>query len=273
MSLPLLSHDTAGEGPVLLLLHSSVCDRRMWDPQWRMFLDAGHRVVRCDFRGHGDTPAARGPYRDATDVRDVLDALGIAEAAVVASSAGGAVALELAARLPERVTSLVLLNTASPAHRPSAALRDFDAREAALLDSGDVAGAVELNVATWLGPEADANTRAMVRLMQRRAFEAHLAVENAEDGGPADGGEGAAEAGAPAFRLRDVRARTLAVSGAHDLPDFREIAAGLPGLLPAARHVELPWAGHLPSLERPAETALLVLDFVRDRQGTGVPRR
>ncbi|ONK10701.1 alpha/beta fold hydrolase [Streptomyces sp. MP131-18] len=250
MSLPLLSHDTAGEGPALLLLHSAVCDRRMWDPQWRMFLDAGFRVLRCDFRGHGDTPAPDGPYRDATDVCDLLDALGVAETAVVASSSGGAVALELAARRPERVTALVLLNTGSPAHPPSAALRGIASRERALIEAGDVAGAVELGVHTWLGPEADANTRAVVRLMRRRALDMRPAAEDA------------GRAGAAAFRPEDVKAPTLAVSGAHDLHDFRQVAAGLPNLLPAAEHVELPWAGHLPNLERPAETALLVLDFV-----------
>ncbi|WP_049579992.1 alpha/beta fold hydrolase [Streptomyces sp. SBT349] len=251
MPLPLLSHDYdhAVKGPALLLLHSSVCDRRMWDPQWRILLDAGFRVIRCDFRGHGDTPAADVPYRDADDVHALLDELDIAETAVVASSFGGKVALELAARWPERVRSLALLNTASPTHEPSATLRDFDERETALIEAGDLEGAVELNVSTWLGPEADGNTRAMVRLMQRRAFEVQLAGEDV-DALPA------------AFDLGAITARTLAVSGAHDLPDFREIAAGLPKVVGGARHTELPWAGHLPNLERPADTARLVLDFM-----------
>ncbi|MET9064505.1 alpha/beta fold hydrolase [Streptosporangium sandarakinum] len=46
-----LSYDMAGDGPALVLLHSGVCDRRMWDPQWPALLDAGYQVVRCDFRG------------------------------------------------------------------------------------------------------------------------------------------------------------------------------------------------------------------------------
>lgn len=36
-----LSHDVAGDGPVLVLLHSGVCDRRMWDAQWPALIDAG----------------------------------------------------------------------------------------------------------------------------------------------------------------------------------------------------------------------------------------
>jgi len=37
----LLSHDMVGTGDTVVLLHSSVCDRRMWDPQWQSLLDAG----------------------------------------------------------------------------------------------------------------------------------------------------------------------------------------------------------------------------------------
>ena len=37
----MLSYDEAGTGPALVLLHSMVCDRRMWDPQWPVLVDAG----------------------------------------------------------------------------------------------------------------------------------------------------------------------------------------------------------------------------------------
>lgn len=246
-----LAHDVAGDGPALLLLHSTVCDRRMWDPQWRILVDAGFRVVRCDFRGHGDSPAADRPYRDAEDVRDLLDALGIAETAVVGACFGGGVALEVAARWPDRVGALVLLSAAPPLTERSAALAGFEARTAGLLDAGAVAEAVELNVATWLGPEADGNTRAMVRLMQRHTLDVRLAAE---------------EFPRPAadHRLTGIKARALAVSGGHDLPDFRETAAELARLLPQARHEELDWAGHLPSLERPAVVARLLVSFLRE---------
>src|SRR5215207_6322075 len=99
-----LTHDVAGSGPAVVLLHSSVCDRRMWDPQWRTLLDAGYQVVRCDFRGHGQSPAPTEPFNAADDVRELLDELGIERAAVVGASFGGRVAQEIAARWPARVT-------------------------------------------------------------------------------------------------------------------------------------------------------------------------
>ncbi|WP_073755696.1 alpha/beta fold hydrolase [Streptomyces sp. CB03234] len=60
-----------------------------------------------------------------------------------------------------------------------------------------------------------------------------------------------------------MKAPSLVLSGAHDVADFRQIAAGLPDVLPDARHVELPWAGHLPSLERPSAVTELLIDFLR----------
>ena len=58
------------------------------------------------------------------------------------------------------------------------------------------------------------------------------------------------------------------VSGARDLPDFRLIADRLAGLLPGARRAELPWAGHLPTLERPEEMSAMLTAFFRDTVGT-----
>ncbi|HEY2791503.1 MAG TPA: alpha/beta hydrolase, partial [Micromonosporaceae bacterium] len=103
-----LSYDVAGSGPTVALLHSTVCDRTMWDPQMPALVEAGYHVVRCDFRGFGGTPAPDRPYNDAQDVTDLLDLLGIDRVALIAASGGGRVALEIAARWPRRVASLAL---------------------------------------------------------------------------------------------------------------------------------------------------------------------
>jgi 3-oxoadipate enol-lactonase len=251
----------------------------MWDPQWPVFADAGFRVVRCDFRGFGETPATLGPYDDADDVLAVLDRLGAETVALAGASYGGKVALQIAARFPERVTALALICAGMPGHEPTETLRDFWQREEALLEAGDVAGATELNVATFLGGEASEATREQVRLMQRHAFDVQLAAEQeaGEDGpdgedrpdggvGP-DGGAGGGGETEEAVELSAVAAPSLIVSGAKDLPDFRQIAARLAGLLPAARWTELRWAGHLPTLERPGDLSELLAAFFSETMG------
>ncbi|OJF13246.1 alpha/beta fold hydrolase [Couchioplanes caeruleus] len=248
-----ISHDVSGTGSTVLFVHSTVVDRRMWDPQVPALTAAGYRVVRCDLRGYGDSPVPDRPYDNAGDVLDLLDLVGADSAALVGASGGGRVCLELAARRPDRVHALALLCTAVADHEPSAELRAFGDREDELLEAGDVAGATELNVATWLGPHADDATRDRVRLMQRHAFEVQLAATEEF----------------PAVRtpvdLSAITAPSLIVSGDHDVIDFREIATRLAAGLPGSRHVELDWAGHLPSLERPEVVNELLLDFLANR--------
>ena len=247
-----LSHDVAGDGPTVVLLHSTACDRRMWDPQVPVLAGAGYRVVRCDFRGFGDTPVPDRPTSDADDVVELMDALGADRVALIAASGGGRVALEIAAGRPQRVTALALLCTAWWGREPSAELRAFGAREDALLESGDVGGATELNVDLWVGPAADEQTRDRVRRMQRHAFDVQLAA--AEEFPPLR----------TEPEVSAITAPTLLVSGRHDVRDFRDIAAQLAERIPGARHVELEWAGHLPSLERPDRVTPMLLEFLSE---------
>ncbi|MBT2441276.1 alpha/beta fold hydrolase [Streptomyces sp. ISL-36] len=251
-----LSHDLAGEGPsTVVLLHSGVCDRRMWDAQFEALAAAGHRVVRCDLRGFGETPVDA-PHTHADDVVALLDTLGVERAALVGSSFGGKVALQLAARHPERVSTLALLCPGMPGHEGSAELRAWGGQEDALLEAGDIDGAVALNVDTWLGPEAGAEARERVRVMQRHAFDVQLAVP--EEFYPVDPQVAVEE-------LAGIGVPCLVVTGAHDVADFRAIAARLAAHLPDARLVELDWAGHLPALERPEETSALLVGFLGRR--------
>lgn len=246
----MITFDEVGAGPAVTLLHSTVCDRRMWDSQMPALADAGFRAIRCDFRGFGETAVPDRAYNNAEDVRDVLDHLGIERGALVAASGGGRAALEFAARWPERVTALVLLCTAAGGFEPSPRLAEFGDREDTLLEAGDVDGATDLNVRTWLGPSAGAAVHEFVRQMQKHAFEVQLA---ATEDFPHDRAE---------FDPASITAPTLLVSGAYDLPDFTTIAAALAQAIPGARHVHLDWAGHLPNLERPEEINRMLLSFL-----------
>jgi 3-oxoadipate enol-lactonase len=253
-----LAHDLDGDGPTVVLLHSSVCDRRMWDPQVTLLTEAGFGVLRPDFHGFGESSMPTAVYDETEDVRELLDSRGIDRAIVVGSSMGGRVAQEFASRWPSRVAGLLLLCSATRLLEPTDDVRAFSAEEDALLEAGDVDGAVALNVRTWVGPMATAETREFVAAMQRRAFEVQLA-----------GGDVAAQRAD--FDLGAVTAPTLVVSGAHDLDYFHQVAALLTEMIHGAELRELDWAGHLPSLEDPPRFNPLLLEFVRDvSTGSGV---
>jgi 3-oxoadipate enol-lactonase len=250
-----LAHDVAGDGPAVLLLHSTVVDRRMWDPQVPALVAAGFRAVRCDLNGFGDSPLPTGLYNDADDVLAVLSSRNVADFAIVGASGGGRVALEIAARRPSRVSALLLLCTAVSGFERGPELRAFGEREDALLEAGDLDGAAELNAVQWLGPEADQKTRAAVRMMQRHVFDVQWGVDEEPEQRTYE------------YDLEAVTARTLLVTGAHDLPDFRRIADDLASVMPGAKRLDLPWAGHLPSMERPDLLNPVMLEFLT---GAGV---
>jgi pimeloyl-ACP methyl ester carboxylesterase len=163
---------------------------------------------------------------------------------------------------PGRVGSLVLLCPALRGVEPTPDVEAFAEEEERLLEAGDVDGAVALNVRTWLGPEAPESARIAVATMQRRAFDVQLAADASDD--------------PPRPRQVDVdpvaiAVPTVVVSGAHDLAHFRAVAAHLAQVVPGAEAVDLPWAGHLPSLERPDAVQALLLDVLRDDPAVHAP--
>lgn len=219
----------------------------MWEAQVPE-LSRGHRVVRCDLRGFGGSPLApRDSYSDAEDVLALLDHLGVTECSVVAASYGGHVALQVASAGPGRIQRMVLLSPAAEVAEPGERLRALWEEEQRLVEAGDLDAATDLNVQAWLGPEADAGARELVRVMQLDALVAQTAA------GDVDGHDLAVSPD------RLVMPVTVVV-GAHDDPFFVETARELTAALPRATLVQLDWAGHLPSLERPAETTRLVME-------------
>jgi 3-oxoadipate enol-lactonase len=200
-------------------------------------------AVRHEMRGFGNSPMpAAGSYSDADDLAATLTEPSV----LVGASFGGLVCLEVAARHPELVTELVLLDAPLPDHDWSEEMEDYHRREGELLEEGELYAAAVLNADFWL---ADPAHRDRVIEMQERAFDLQSESE--------------AESLEPeAIDLGAVQARTLVVVGELDKADFHRIAERLARELPDARHAVIEGAGHLPALERQAETSRLVREFL-----------
>lgn len=103
-----LSGDTGSGGVPIVLIHGWGCQRGDWAGVERE-LAHGHRVAALDLPSFGESSARRDRYTVrafAEDVSAVIDAEGLAGAAVVGHSMGGAIALETAVLRPD-VTSVV----------------------------------------------------------------------------------------------------------------------------------------------------------------------
>jgi len=110
-----IAYDVLGsEGPTLLLGHSLLCGRFMWDSVLPA-LTPHFRVINVEVRGHGESTApADFTLEDlAEDWRAILDAEGVDDVAIAGLSMGGMTAMRFALRYPERVRALALLDTSA----------------------------------------------------------------------------------------------------------------------------------------------------------------
>jgi 3-oxoadipate enol-lactonase/4-carboxymuconolactone decarboxylase len=224
--------------PVLLLLHSLGTSLGIWDAQADI-LQRSFRVIRPDLRGHGLTSVTPGPYdmgQLARDALDVLDALGIETAHVAGVSIGGLVAQSLALQAPDRVRSLILVDTAL-AIPPY----EFWIERATRVRTEGLLPLMEGIVARWVTPASlKAPDTDGLRAMLLRT--------------PPEGYAGAAEAIANADfteRSRAIAVPTLVLVGDGDQATPVASAKALQQAIAGARLEILPDAAHIPTVERP----------------------
>ncbi|MCY4592251.1 MAG: alpha/beta fold hydrolase [Alphaproteobacteria bacterium] len=121
--------DGPPDGPPVLMAHALGTDHRIWDRQVPALADR-YRVLRYDWRGHGQTEATPGSWSLEMFVADavaLLDSLGLDRVHWVGLSTGGMIGQGMAILEPQRISSLTLCNTTSQAddgYRESVARRE-----------------------------------------------------------------------------------------------------------------------------------------------------
>jgi pimeloyl-ACP methyl ester carboxylesterase len=246
-----LYYEEHGAGEPIVGLHGAGSSAAFWVDAAQELAKRGRTIV-YDRRGHSRSerpePYATDVHEQADDAAALIDALAAAPAVVIGRSYGGAVALNLALRHPDRVRALVLLEGDAPSLSEEAArwISELTQRIVDLAedDIDSVAETVIRAVAgdeTWGGmPEA--------------------AKEILTANGPALVAE--VRAGFPevtAEELATVAQPTLLVVGKESLqPGFDEVTSRMVEAMPSAR-VEWVEGGHLIDPAHPA-----VLHFVDD---------
>jgi pimeloyl-ACP methyl ester carboxylesterase len=112
----------APDGRPVIYLHgagSSRIEGELYDQQARA---AGVQIIATDRPGCGGSSPAPGRTFSgyALDLQELADALGIGRFVVAGMSNGGVYAMAAAARLPDRVTTAIPINTSTPLHDPLA---------------------------------------------------------------------------------------------------------------------------------------------------------
>ncbi len=125
-----MAYTDEGQGPPVVLVHGYPGGPRDW--RWLAPCLPGHRLLRPQLPGLGQTPLATGPAADlpgrASLILAFTQALGLQRYVLLGHSMGGGVVIDVAVRAPERVSHLVLLS--SIGLRPHIGLRRFNPRAA-----------------------------------------------------------------------------------------------------------------------------------------------
>ncbi len=253
-----------GSGPAVLLIHSSSGDLKDWDG-WVKVLNKDYRVVRLDLPSFGLTgPVPSGNYsidRYLSLVDALMDHLGLDRFAIVGTSYGGLVAFRYAGTRLDRVSALILANSAGieyggrrgtterardPAPRFTPELRTYAQTEAMLKTI--------INVPSTVTPEIIQRKTDYANLVGRD-YEGFLGTQFYERGNPQ---RVLGRVRAPALVLWGGDSRGLSPETADAFVDALENAK-------TAQKIIYQGGGHLLHIERPEQTVKDVKTFL-DRQ-------
>jgi haloalkane dehalogenase len=110
------ARDYAGSGPAFVLMHGFPDNLRIWDDVIPYLVASGRRVVTFDFLGFGasDKPAgaAYSFKQQLGDLEAIVEGLGLAKIVPVAHDSSGMATLNYALIRPDRVDSVIMLNSA-----------------------------------------------------------------------------------------------------------------------------------------------------------------
>ncbi|MBA3235226.1 MAG: alpha/beta fold hydrolase [Chloroflexi bacterium] len=265
-----LAYRSVGHGSTpLLLLHGTLSTGGQLVGLARALADTGDLTVHAvDRRGSGRSRLADPAPIDAAvhvdDLAAILDAEGCAAAILVGVSFGGVVALEFAARRPDRTLAVVAYE---PPYGPLA-------DEATQLAFANVATTTERAYVTGGAPSA---ARAFMRgvtgpaAWDRLPERTQAFLEREGNGALVDAGL----RGLDPDGLGEIRVRTTILTGSASEPLYRPIAETLTGRIPGARHVALPGLTHASPITDPIPVVAALRAAIRaaiDPEPTEEPR-
>lgn len=238
-------------GRPVLFSNSLGTDLRVWD-RLLPLLPPGLRLIRYDTRGHGLSGLTPGPYsmeRLADDAAGLLDHLGVRDAVAVGLSIGGMTVQALAARRPDLVAGLVLVDTGAKIGEPQ-----MWTDRLALAAEGGIPALAEATLSRWFPETRHASHPDDVALWRAMLVRT-----------PLEGWLGCAAAIRDADLTEataDLRLPALVVVGERDLSTPPAMARALAALIPGAGLGEIPGAGHLPPVDAPQAVADLMTPWL-----------
>lgn len=248
---------TGPEGaPVVVLIHGLGLARGV---TWRAIapvLAKRYRVLSYDLPGHGETAPPEGPVSLSAlsaQVIGLMDALGIARAALVGFSLGGMINRRCVMDHPERVAGLAILNSPHERDHQAQKMVEASARDSS---TGGPAATIEAAIERWFTPEFKNHSsdlvdevRATVLASDPASYAAHRRVL----------AEGVTELIRP---QPPITHPTLVMTCEQDSGSTPAMSHAIASEIEGAETVIVPGLRHLGLLEQPGRFTPPVLDFL-----------
>lgn len=231
-----LSVQQHGSGSPILWIHGFPLSAEVFGPQMKI---EGFRHIVPDLSGFGTSPPPAAEVTMATYARDliaVLDDLGVRAACVAGLSMGGYIAMQLLRDAPERVTSLILLDTRETPDTP-------ETREGRFKSADEVLRSGTSSVVDSMLPKMTA--RAELQPEVRRI------MESASPAGVAAALRAMANRPDSTETLRNASVPCLIVVGEKDAVTPPADAQRMASLVKNSSVVVVPDASHLANLDQP----------------------
>jgi len=237
-----LAYERRGKGNPLVLIHGFPLDHTSWEDV-ALLLQDDFDLIIPDLRGFGESGSVDASYTVADmadDISGLLNNLGIEKAAFAGHSMGGYVALSFAKAYPQKVSGLGLVSSQALADSPERKAGRYKTAE-------DVAekGVIVVSdaMSSKLSPNADVQVyvrRVIERQGKSGVMGALKAMAEREDLSPS---------------LSSFNFQVVLLHGAADVLIPVDRSREIKQIMPSARLIELPEAGHMPIKEFPSETA------------------
>ncbi len=244
-----------GSGIPCVLLHGFPLSSEIFAPV-RPALETVARVVTPDLPGFGRSGPLTGSFTmDAVAdcVLRLVDALGLERVVLGGHSMGGYVALRVAARHPERLVALVLVDSRAAADTEEGRERRDTA--VATIHAGGRQAFLDQFVAGLVGESTRRRAPRLVEELRQLAEAVGDATLVAALAGMRDRPDSTAV-------LASLSVPVLLVVGEEDALVPPSEAAALQRLAPRATLAVIPEAGHTPTVERPVATAAVLVGFL-----------
>ncbi len=253
-----LYYEDAGQGAeTIVFSHGLLWSGRMFADQVRHLKDR-YRVITYDHRGQGRSEVAPTGYDMDTltgDALALMDGLGIGRCHFAGLSMGGFVALRLAVRYPERIQSLILMETtAQPEPAENVPRYRMLSNIVRLLGPWPVRKPV-MKIMFGQAFLQDPARQALRRRWEKELTANRRSITRAVQGV-------INRKGVPAEDLAAIRRPTLIIVGEQDVATAPAKSEYMHEHIPNSKLVRIPNAGHTSSVEEPEAVNAVVDAFL-----------